>query len=223
MATSGREERRHDLRPRERAPGSPSCTRSPSSPPGQTPPPPGSDLSLFEPTPPKEPYDGTTLVNSGLLPQGPTPASPFQVTFDTLGTYRYHCVIHPLMTGTVTVAEQAGDADPQSQITARGDAEVSRWLVEGEGRAAKKRLIEMPAKRTKNSDGTTSWRVEMGTSTEHTDVLAFAPLATQIKPADSVVFVNNDSGAPHTATLPAASACRPTRKGCSPPTRSPPA
>jgi plastocyanin len=167
-------------------------------PPGQTPPPPGSDPKLFAPTPPKEPYDGTTLVNSGLLPQGPTPASPFQVTFDTPGAYRYHCVIHPLMTGTVTVAEQAGEADPQSQITTRGDEEVSRWLAEG--RAAKKRLTETPAKRTKNSDGTTNWRVEMGTSTEHTDVLAFAPLATQIKPTDRVVFVNN-SGAPHTATF----------------------
>jgi plastocyanin len=167
-------------------------------PPGQAPPPPGSDLELFAPTPPKGPYDGATLVNSGLRPQGPTPASPFQVAFDTPGTFRYHCVIHPLMTGTVTVAEQAGEADPQSQITARGDEEVAKWLAEG--RAAKKRLTETPAKRTNNSDGTTSWRVEMGSTTEHTDVLAFAPLATKIKPADRVVFVN-DSGAPHTATF----------------------
>jgi plastocyanin len=165
---------------------------------GQNPPPPGSDPKLFEPTPPKEPYDGTTLVNSGLRPQGPRPGASFQVSFDTPGTYRYHCVIHPFMTGTVTVAEQAGEADPQSQITAGGDEEVSRWLAEG--RAAKERLTEMPAKRIKNSDGATTWRVEMGTTTEHTDVLAFAPLATKIKAADRVVFVNN-SGAPHTATF----------------------
>src|SRR6266566_4597166 len=40
-------------------------------PPGQSAPDPGSDPSLFAPTPPKGAYDGSTLVNSGLMPQGP--------------------------------------------------------------------------------------------------------------------------------------------------------
>jgi plastocyanin len=32
-----------------------------------------------------------------------TPGSTFQATFDTPGTYGYHCAIHPTMKGTVTV------------------------------------------------------------------------------------------------------------------------
>jgi plastocyanin len=165
---------------------------------GQTPPAPGSDTSLFQPKPPKGPYDGTTLVNSGLQPTGPTPAAPFEVAFNTPGTYRYYCVIHPLMTGTVTVSEQASDATSQSEITSQGDQQLSRWLAEG--RTAKQQLAETPAKRTRNNDGTTTWRVEMGRTTEHTDVLAFAPTAPQIKAGDHVAFVNN-SGAPHTASF----------------------
>jgi plastocyanin len=165
---------------------------------GQTPPPPGSDLSLFEPKPATGPYDGTTLVNSGLRPTGPTPAAPFEVAISTPGKYRYYCVIHPLMTGTVTVTEQAGNATAQSQITSQGDEQLSRWLAEG--RAAKKQLVETPAKRIRSNDGTTTWRVEMGRTTEHTDVLAFAPAATRIKAGDRVAFINN-SGAPHTTSF----------------------
>ena len=51
-----------------------------------------------------------------------------------------------------------------------------------------------------NSDGTTTWTIEMGTSTAHTDVLAFTPVPAAIKAKDKVVFVNN-SGAPHTASF----------------------
>src|SRR5256885_3743445 len=50
-------------------------------PPGQSAPAPGSDPSLFAPTPPKGAYDGTTLVNSGLVPQGPQAPPPFEMTF----------------------------------------------------------------------------------------------------------------------------------------------
>ena len=70
---------------------------------GQQPPPPGSDESLFAPKPPTGPFDGKTLINSGLVPLGPAAAAPFKVTFPTAGKYTYYCVIHPLMTGTVTV------------------------------------------------------------------------------------------------------------------------
>jgi plastocyanin len=33
------------------------------------------------------------------------PGSTFQATFDTPGTYGYHCAIHPTMRGTVTVTQ----------------------------------------------------------------------------------------------------------------------
>jgi plastocyanin len=39
--------------------------------------------------------------DSGDLAQGKT----YSFTFDTVGTFKYHCTIHPDMTGTVTVTE----------------------------------------------------------------------------------------------------------------------
>jgi plastocyanin len=167
-------------------------------PPGQQPPTPLQAEPFFVPTPPAGPYDGTTLVNSGLLPQGPGPAT-FRVTFGRPGTYRYLCVIHPQMVGTVTVVPPGQPADSQEQVTARSDQELQQWLQEG--RAAKQQLLSRGARKETNPDGTATWFVEMGTSTAHTDVLAFAPVPLQVRAGDRVTFVNN-SAAPHTATFP---------------------
>jgi len=167
-------------------------------PPGQQPPPPGSDESLFAPKPLTGPFDGKTLVNSGLAPQGPGAVPPFRITFPTPGKFTFYCVIHPGMTGTVTVVDANGKADTQAEVKSRADAETAKWL--DEGRAAKKKLVETPPASQRGADGTTTYKVQMGTTTEHTDVLAFAPPEATLKPGDKVTFVNN-SQAPHTASF----------------------
>lgn len=156
------------------------------------------DEALFAPTPPTGPYDGKALVNSGLIPQGPAAAPPFEVVFDTPGTYSYGCVIHPGMRGTVTVVAEDGQAESQADISRRGEDELNRWLTEG--RAAKKTLTDAPPKRQANPDGTSTWTIEMGVTTAHTDVLAFVPPNAAIKAKDTVTFVNN-TAAPHTASF----------------------
>jgi plastocyanin len=169
-------------------------------PPGQTMPSPESPegSKLFAPTPPTGSYDGKTLVNSGLIPLGPQAAAPFKVKFDTPGLYKFACVIHPLMVGTVTVAATGAKADTQAEVQARGDSEMNQWLTEG--RAAKKAMTDKAPVKTANADGTTTWTIEMGSGTAHTDILAFAPVPVAIKAQDKVVFVNNSS-APHTASF----------------------
>lgn len=165
--------------------------------PGQTMPDPGSDPALFAPTPPTGAYDGSSLVNSGLLPQGPQAVPPFEMTFSRPGTYNYQCVIHPQMVGSIVVA--AGDAgETAAAVTTRGDQEMGQWLAEG-NEAYNKLMAAKPVS-TKNRDGSTSWKVEMGTSTPHTDILAFAPVPAAVKHGDKVTFVNN-SMAPHTASF----------------------
>jgi plastocyanin len=156
------------------------------------------DEALFLPTPPTGLYDGTTLVNSGLQPLGPTTPPPFSVTFGTTGSFEYHCVIHPNMAGEVDVVAQSKKADSPAAVTARGKVEQAKWLAEG--RAAAKKLESAKPKRSNNDDGSTTWQVQMGTTTEHTDILAFSPAPTRVVAGDQVQFVNN-SKAPHTATF----------------------
>lgn len=153
--------------------------------------------TFFAPTPPTKPYDGTEFVNSGLGPLGPG-GFGFEMTFGKAGTYTYVCVIHPVMTGTVYVVDDAAAADTAEAITTRGDTEAKGYLEEG--RAAKAALLATPPVSTANADGTTTWTVEMGTTTPHTDVLAFQPVDAKVKAGDTVTFVNN-SGAPHSATF----------------------
>jgi plastocyanin len=155
------------------------------------------DPSLFTPTPATGPYDGTTLVNSGVLPLGEsTEVQKFSMSFATPGKYTYYCVLHPNMVGTLQVTSVAQDT--QQKITKAGKAETKKYLAEGE--AAKRKLLAAKPKQTENSDGSTTFDVEMGASTAHTDVLAFAPSPRSAKSGDHVTFVNNSS-APHTASF----------------------
>ena len=167
-------------------------------PPGATvPPSTEADPSLTFPTPATAPYDGTTLVNSGVLPLGPTSqVQKFSMSFGKTGTYTYYCVLHPNMVGSVTVTDDTQDS--QQKITKTGNQEKAKYLKEGE--AAKAKLLKTKPKTTKNPDGTSTYTVSMGASTQHTDVLAFAPTPQNVKTGDQVTFVNNSS-APHTASF----------------------
>jgi plastocyanin len=155
------------------------------------------DPSLFGASGTPTDYDGTTLVNSGVLPLGAaTQVQKFTMSFAKTGTYTYYCVLHPNMVGKVQVT---GDTqDSQSSITGKGNSQKKKYYSEGE--AAKKKLLKAKSKSTTNADGSTNYSVEMGASTAHTDVLAFAPTPKSVKAGDSVTFVNN-SAAPHTASF----------------------
>jgi plastocyanin len=167
-------------------------------PPGtKVPPSTEADPSLTFPTPATGPYDGKTLVNSGVVPLGPvTEVQKFSMSFAKTGKYTYYCVLHPNMVGAVQVTDDTQDS--QSSITNRGDQQKKQYLAEGE--AARKKLSKKAPKKTTNSDGSTTYSVETGASTPHTDVLAFSPAPQNVKAGDHVTFVNN-SRAPHTASF----------------------
>jgi plastocyanin len=117
------------------------------------------------------------------------------MSFSKAGTYTYYCVLHPNMTGSLTVGDSQ---DSRQSVTKRAKREQAKYTKEGE--AAKKVLTSAKPKRTKGSDGTPEWKVEMGISTAHTDILAFSPTPGNVKAGDKVTFVNN-SAAPHTASF----------------------
>jgi plastocyanin len=120
----------------------------------------------------------------------------FTMSFGKTGTYTYYCVLHPNMVGKVQVTDDTQDS--QTSITNTGNSQTKKYISEGE--AAKKKLLKATPKTTKNADGSTTYSVEMGATTPHTDVLAFAPTPKKVKAGDHVTFVNN-SGAPHTASF----------------------
>ncbi len=160
-----------------------------------TPPSLDTDLSLLLPTPPTAPYDGTTFVNSGVVPLGHDVAR-FSMSFASPGRYTYFCVVHPAMIGTVDVT---GSREQSATAAAHaGGAQRAKYLAEGE--AAKAKLLARSPAPTGNSDGTTTYRVSMGASTRHTEILAFAPSPKHVARGDHITFVN-ESGAPHTASF----------------------
>ncbi len=166
-------------------------------PPGSPAPSTETNPALFAPTPPTGPYDGTTLVNSGVLPSGnATTVAKFSMTFSAPGNYTYYCVLHPGMIGKIQVTDDTQDS--QKSITKKGNSQQSKWIAEGV--AAKKKLTKTAPKQTENADGTTTYTVQMGASTAHTDVLAFSPTPRKVGVGDRVTFVNN-SLAPHTASF----------------------
>jgi plastocyanin len=167
--------------------------------PGQTLPDPGSDPALFAPTAADVgTYDGSAFVNTGLQPLSADPPAPFTLDFAKAGTYQYYCVIHPQMVGEVEVTEAGGDVDSPEDVAERRADESETYLKEG--RDAKAEFVAAKPATVKNDDGSTTWTVQMGTSTAHTDILAFQPTPAGIKAGDTVKFLNG-SAAPHTASF----------------------
>jgi len=100
----------------------------------------GNRTSLPPPTDPSAPapaggttYDASTYTSSGFILLGKN----YSLTFPTPGTYKYYCLIHGGMSGTITV-QQAGAAYPQSQgqYDAAGQASLANDLSQAAGSVA---------------------------------------------------------------------------------------
>src|SRR5437870_5150968 len=104
---------------------------------------------------------------------------PFELSFAKRGTYTYQCVIHPQILGTIDVVAPGGTTDTAADVDAWGGQKKGQWLTEGG--AALQKLRSAAAASTKNRDGTTTWKVDMGASTPHTDIVAFAPMPASVR------------------------------------------
>ncbi|MDA1270770.1 MAG: SMP-30/gluconolactonase/LRE family protein [Chloroflexi bacterium] len=151
-----------------------------------------------------ESYDGTAMVTSGLMsdvPSGPDvpPNNVMSVVLASEGVFDYVCLLHPQMTGTVTVvADNAAAADSQADIDAMAAAEEAALRSQIDGMRAAAAMVQTEA----GPNGTTIWHVNSGPAGFDSQLELYEFLAENltIQEGDTVIWV---SAAPsiHTVTF----------------------
>ena len=145
-------------------------------------------------------FDGTSVVSSGAPISGP-PAGPFDVTVTApVGTYTYHCRVHPQMEGTLTVVAKGGTSTTPAELGAAVGAQVAADVAAGTAAEA----AANTAGHTVNADGSITWTLSAGTSSPdgHTVVLEMLPVSVAIAPGDKVVWKAPGANEVHTVTFP---------------------
>jgi plastocyanin/predicted lipoprotein with Yx(FWY)xxD motif len=141
-------------------------------------------------------YDGTGLVNSGII----TPGNTFTLNFTKAGTFQYQCLLHPVMHGTVVV-QPAGTPYPQTQADYNEAATVAEQTDLGQGNTLRRQLQAAPPVTTTNADGSTNYNVNAGASAGMASIMRFLPGKLTINVGDTVTWTNIDSIDPHTVTF----------------------
>lgn len=139
-----------------------------------------------------------TFINSDLIPPGAT----YDVTFTAPGEYSYFCIIHPNMTGTVTVVDpgSAGSAgvDNQTSAAARGAAEA--YSASFEANATLAALLAKPLQVTPKAGGQREYTVILGNESKNSQQNIMQPKQLNLRAGDSVKF-KNEVAVPHSATF----------------------
>ena len=145
-------------------------------------------------------FDGTSVVSSGAPLAGPMPA--FNVTITApVGTYTFHCRIHPLMEGTINVVS-AGSSGMTTADSAAADAAAQTTADVAAAKAVEATYAKAAVKT--NADGTHTWTIAAGASTAdgHVDLLEFLPWSLHVRKGDRVMWAPKAINEPHTVTFP---------------------
>ncbi len=144
-------------------------------------------------------YDGTGYLNSG-IDVFRDPTLPYVVTFTTAGTYDYECIVHHTVMSAKVIVQAAGSelASTQEDYDA----------VAAEEKAALDAMVEpeiakyAEATSTANDDGTTSWTATVGAGGEtQLRIQQILPRELEIKVGDSVTWIDQAFGEPHTVSF----------------------
>lgn len=140
-------------------------------------------------------YDGHSYYNSGVLTNVSTSGLPFvgsySLAFPAVGDYIYYCLVHgAAMKGTVHVA-QAGEQYPYSQAEYNRQAKAQARDILKDGRDlwhATADLADSNHVYTGADDGTAM-------------LMRFIRPTVRVHVGDTVTFINNGMGEPHTVTF----------------------
>jgi plastocyanin len=141
------------------------------------------------------PYDGTAELSSGATPTAFGGDFFVKVTAGP-GTYTYACLIHPFMTGSVTVVASS----PTTPTAAASEAAAQTAADVAEGLAAESSVG--PATSVTNADGTKTWTAVAGTGSAHTEVLEMLPANIPVRSGDKVMWKTTTVRDIHTVTFP---------------------
>lgn len=145
-------------------------------------------------------FDGTSIVSMGAPLAGPP--VPLVVTVTApVGTYVFHCRVHPKMSGSLTVVA-AGASGTTSSASADADAAAQATADVAAGVAAEAAASTAAVKTSPN--GSRTWTLHAGTSdpTGHVAILEMLPRKVTIRPGDAVVWRSLAVNEPHTVTFP---------------------
>jgi plastocyanin len=141
--------------------------------------------------------DGSAVVTSGIdvFLEG----QPIIFTFSTPGTYDYYCVAHSAVMKAKVIVQEAGAELPDDQAGYDALATEQIEALRQEGLAEKEKYAE--AKSTARDDGTTLWEVAVGAGPDQARVNAILPEALEIAVGDTIKFVIQSPGEPHTVSF----------------------
>jgi plastocyanin len=143
--------------------------------------------------------DGAQLVSSGLDVFGDG-VTPWVFTFPVAGTFDYACVPHQATMRGKVIVQEAGSALPLDQAGVDALAAEQIAALNAQGLAEIEKYAE--AKSTKRDDGTTLWEVALGAGgLSQVRVQRILPSELEITAGDSVKYVNQSEGEPHTISL----------------------
>ena len=164
------------------------------------------DLSGPEPPADTSPFDFDGVrkyVYSGTIFGQPVNPPTFAIKFEKAGNYNIECLIHPGMTGKVTVVD-SGTADTQATADTRAQSEYTAAITPLKAAATAKDA--QPTKVTAQADGSKLYQVDMldqvaGVGGTFNYIQQFFPAAVNITAGDSVEWSNPTLNNVHTVTF----------------------
>jgi plastocyanin len=143
--------------------------------------------------------DGSQLVSSP-VDVFADPSIPFVFTFPTAGTYDYFCVPHASVMQAKVIVQEAGSELPMDQAAIDALAAEQQAAVHEIGLADIAKYSEPVS--TEREDGTTLWEVAAGAGgATQARVQRFLPSPIEIAVGDTVKFINQSEGEPHTISF----------------------
>ncbi len=147
-------------------------------------------------------FDGTQVVSSGIIPTAIGAAFAVQIAANLApGTYKYICLVHPGMSGTINVVAAGQPATPAGTVASEAAAELNQ-LNAGAAAAEANASNTLP---TTNLDGTHTWTEHVGVTADDVELLEYLPADLAIGKGDWVKFdASGTTQEVHTVSTPAA-------------------